>query len=185
MAQWKWTQLVSSRMRVQSLAPLSGLKSGVAMNCSTGRRCSSDPELLRLWCRLAAVAPIRPLAWEFPYGAGVAIKKKKVKKKKKKKKEIFIQEYYIIKNLDKHLVGGAGFEFPILGVPFGPGLGMRWQAAEHWMLSPKHTLVFTDRIDFCRFHLRTSRHTWFRTSLEKYTSERNPVFGNSISLIWL
>ena len=24
-----------------------------------------DLALLRLWCRLAAVAPIRPLAWEF------------------------------------------------------------------------------------------------------------------------
>ena len=31
------------------------------------------------WCRLAAVAPIRPLAWEFPYTAGAALKKKKDK----------------------------------------------------------------------------------------------------------
>ena len=33
-----------------------------------------DPALLWLWCRLAATAPIRPLAWELPYAAGVAIK---------------------------------------------------------------------------------------------------------------
>ena len=26
-----------------------------------------DPALLWLWCRPAAVAPIRPLAWEPPY----------------------------------------------------------------------------------------------------------------------
>ena len=34
-------------------------------------------DLASLWCRLAAAAPIRPLAWEFPYAAGVALKRKK------------------------------------------------------------------------------------------------------------
>ena len=37
-------------------------------------------------CRLAAVAPNRPLAWEPPYAAGAVLKSKKKKKKKKKKK---------------------------------------------------------------------------------------------------
>ena len=37
--------------------------------------------LLWLWCRPAAVAPIRPLAWEPLYASGVALKKKKKKKK--------------------------------------------------------------------------------------------------------
>ena len=36
-----------------------------------------DPALLWLWCRLAATAPIQPLAWEHPYAAGTALKKKK------------------------------------------------------------------------------------------------------------
>jgi len=36
-----------------------------------------DPVLLWLWCRLAAVAPIQPLAWEPPYAVGVALKSKK------------------------------------------------------------------------------------------------------------
>ena len=36
----------------------------------------SDPELLWLWCRLAALAPIQPLAWEFPWVAGSALKNK-------------------------------------------------------------------------------------------------------------
>ena len=31
-----------------------------------------DPELLWLWCRPVATAPIRPLAWEPPYAAGAA-----------------------------------------------------------------------------------------------------------------
>ena len=41
-----------------------------------GHRCSLDPALLWLWCRLAPAAPIQPLAWELPYAMGVAIKTK-------------------------------------------------------------------------------------------------------------
>ena len=35
-----------------------------------------DLVLLWLWCRLAATAPVRLLAWEPPYAAGAAIKRK-------------------------------------------------------------------------------------------------------------
>ena len=45
--------------------------------CGVCHRCSSDLELLWLWCRLATAAPIQPLAWEPPYAVGVALKKKK------------------------------------------------------------------------------------------------------------
>ena len=38
--------------------------------------------LLWLWCRPSASAPIRPLAWEPPYSAGVALKGQKTKTKK-------------------------------------------------------------------------------------------------------
>ena len=34
----------------------------------------------QLWCRLAAVAPIQPLAWEPPYAVGTALKKDQKKK---------------------------------------------------------------------------------------------------------
>ena len=67
------------RMQVQSLALLSGLGSGLAVSCGTGRRCGSDPALLCLWRTPAAVAPIQPLAWEPPYAMGVALKRKKKK----------------------------------------------------------------------------------------------------------
>ena len=40
-----------------------------------------DLALLWLWCMLAAVALIGPLAWEPPYVAGAALKKKEKKKK--------------------------------------------------------------------------------------------------------
>ena len=46
------------------------------MSCGVGRRRGLDPTLLWLWCRLAAVAPIQPLAWEPPYAMCVALKKK-------------------------------------------------------------------------------------------------------------
>ena len=38
--------------------------------------------LLWLWCRLAATAPVGPLAWEPAYAAGAALKIQKKKKKK-------------------------------------------------------------------------------------------------------
>ena len=34
----------------------------------------SDPVLLCLWCRIATVAPIQPLAWELPYATPKALK---------------------------------------------------------------------------------------------------------------
>ena len=77
-AQWKQTQLVSMRMRVRSLVL-------VSVSCGVGRRCGSDPMCLWLWCRLAAAAPIQPLAWELPYAAGVALKNIAPPQKKKKK----------------------------------------------------------------------------------------------------
>ena len=52
-----------------------GQGSGVAMSCGVGCRRGSDPTLLWLWP--AAVAPIRPLAWEIPYAADTAYGGKK------------------------------------------------------------------------------------------------------------
>ena len=44
-----------------------------AVSCGVGRRLSSDPTLLWLWRRPTATAPIRPLAWEPPHAAGLAL----------------------------------------------------------------------------------------------------------------
>ena len=51
------------------------------MSCGVGRRRSLDPVLLWLWCRLAATAPIQPLAWEPPYATGAALEKAKINKR--------------------------------------------------------------------------------------------------------
>ena len=50
------------------------------MSCGVRPRHSSDLAFLWLWCRLAAVAPIQPLAWKPPYAMGVALKDQKKKK---------------------------------------------------------------------------------------------------------
>ena len=56
------------------------------MSYGVGHRHGLDPALLWLWCRPAAVAPIRFLAWEPPYAMGAALIRQKTKKKKKKKR---------------------------------------------------------------------------------------------------
>ena len=69
------------RLKVQSLASLSGLR----IQCypetypGVGLRRSSDPELLWLWHRPVATAPIQPLVWEPPYAKVAALEKTKKK----------------------------------------------------------------------------------------------------------
>ena len=53
------------------------------MSCGVGCRHSLDLALLWLWCKPAAAAPIRPLAWELPYPEDVALKRKENKKLQK------------------------------------------------------------------------------------------------------
>ena len=50
------------------------------MSCGLDCRRALDLALLQLWHRLAAVAPIRHLAWEAPFAADAAQKKKDQKK---------------------------------------------------------------------------------------------------------
>ena len=64
------------------------------MSCCVGCRHSSDPELLWLWCRPAAVALIWPLAWELPYAASAALKSKK--KKRGKMLSISYHHFFIL-----------------------------------------------------------------------------------------
>ena len=57
------------------------------MSCGLGHRCGSGPELLWLWCRLAPVALIRPLAWEPLYAAGAALEKTKKEREREKERK--------------------------------------------------------------------------------------------------
>ena len=57
------------------------------MSCGADCRCGLDLALLWLWLWPAAVALIRPLAWEPPYAAGEALKIQKTKTKQNKTKK--------------------------------------------------------------------------------------------------
>ena len=61
------------------------VRAGIAVSCGVGHRFGLDPTLLWLWYRLAAVAPMGPLAWELPCASGEALKGEKTKKRKKEK----------------------------------------------------------------------------------------------------
>ena len=71
---------------------------------SCGHRHGSDPKLLWLWCRPAAAAPIRPLAWELPYAMGRALKKKKKKDTQKIKSiQKYTETFLIVLELELRL----------------------------------------------------------------------------------
>ena len=53
--------------------------SGVTTSYGIGHRCGLDLVLLWLYHRLAAIALIRPLAWEFLYVADAGLKRPKKK----------------------------------------------------------------------------------------------------------
>ena len=96
MVQWKGIQLGTMRLRVRSLALLSGLR---IRRCYE-LWCRSQTQLrscvfLWLWCRPAAVAPIRSLAWKPPYAAGVA---QEIAKKDQKKMFFEYMEGYKVKS---------------------------------------------------------------------------------------
>ena len=50
-------------------------------------RSGSELMSLWLWCRLAAAAPIQPLAWELPYATQVVLKRRKKEERKEGRKE--------------------------------------------------------------------------------------------------
>ena len=77
------------------------------MSYGVGCRHGSDPEMLWLWCRLAATAPIRPPAWEPPYATGAPLKRQKTKKKNRDKKTVEkiseTKSYFLKDKIDKPL----------------------------------------------------------------------------------
>ena len=74
----KRIRLGTTRFQVRSPASLSGLRIWLCLELWCGLQMWSDPKLLWLWCRPAVAALIQPLAWEFPYASGAALKRQKI-----------------------------------------------------------------------------------------------------------
>ena len=62
------------------------------MSCDVGCRLGLDLALW-LWCRLAATAPIRPLAWEPPCARGAALEETKRQKQTDRKNKLSPYKY--------------------------------------------------------------------------------------------
>ena len=115
--------------------------------------------MLWLWCRLAAVAQIQPLAWELPCAMGVALKSKEKKKKEKRKP-------FKNGNTGNQLRGGFLRKLHRLSCdPAVPLLGCT-QRNEKQVFSPllvqegsQHTLHIPQRWRQSRAHQGTGAHT--------------------------
>ena len=66
------------------------------VNCDVGCRRGLDPELLWLWCRPEATAPIGPLSLGTAICLRCGPKKKKDNKKKKRKLNQYIPNYIVL-----------------------------------------------------------------------------------------
>ena len=93
------------------------------MSCGVGCRRGFDPALLWLWCRLAAIAPVGPLAWESAYAMGVALENRQ----RQKKKSIYINELKVIEGIsyNHQWLRGLGYSgtSSFIGNSQGPDTG--------------------------------------------------------------
>ena len=80
------------------------------MSCGIGCRFGLYPTLLWLWCRPAAVAQIRSLAWEIPYAEGVALKREK---KRERERKVIVGTSTVAQRAWQHLGSdGTWIQFP-------------------------------------------------------------------------
>ena len=89
------------------------------MNCGIGCRHGLDLALLWLWCRPAATAPIRPLAWEPPYATERPKEIAKTHTHEKKKSTIIMRvtetsSLIVIEQADRKSIR----TYSILTIPF-------------------------------------------------------------------
>ena len=127
------------------------------MSCGVGCRHGSDPALLWLWRRLAAAAPIRPLAWEPPICHGFSPrngKKKRQKTNKQTRKKSSIEMVELIKgNLRCWIYTSS---CPV-------NWCIRW-ACHNWDCGPKITCWN------CRYSVRRSTNCYWRYENYIYTA---------------
>ena len=98
------------------------------MNCGIGLRHSLDPGLLWLWHRLAAAAPIQPLAWALPYTVGMRLERQKKRKEKKKEKKQGLKGFkqLSLRSRTRGVGDGVGGMQKSLLFLIGPAWGLIW-----------------------------------------------------------
>ena len=104
-------------MRVRALAWLRGLRIWHCRELWYRSQTWLGSGVAVLWCRPAAVAPIRPLAWEPPHAADAALKKKK--KKNGKRQRTGRGKAISIVGSVKRFWGGVVVVFVIFSFPLG------------------------------------------------------------------
>ena len=108
------------------------------MSCGVGHRWGLDPALLWLWYRLVAIAPIRPLAWEPPYAAGVAQRNSKKKKNHQSWKKHFRKSIKIEITKPDHI-----FHIPDYSLCNQNELDFIFQ--NFWTIWNTHTQIYTQQ----------------------------------------
>ena len=95
------------------------------MSCGVGRRCGLDLALPWLWCRPAAAALIRLLAWEPPHASGSALKRQTKQNKNKNKKtvsgiETVTSKPSLTKSMNKMIQTGTNLHYKSHHFAAGP-----------------------------------------------------------------
>ena len=145
------------------------------MSCGTGHRQGSDLTLLWLWCRPAAIAPIRPLAWKPQCAVGTAIKRPKQGEKRK------TQEQFVRANPRRRAGDKQGCcSLPAQSFPFHTCL-TSVLFSEH---TPKHSFAQSNRS--WRGYLSTinTQHLPFRKKLFVRSSP-TPFLNFSLPPFWM
>ena len=146
------------------------------MTCAVGLKRGMDLVLLWLWCRLAAVAPIRPLAQELPYAVGEALQSKINKLKKKKGEKERNSSWWSHKTFFKSDIGvpwwPRGVKDPVLSLLWLRSL--LWWTFDPWPRNfhmphawPKRILIFTF-VAYIQYMLPPFSRHWV-----KYAKYRN------------
>ena len=128
------------------------------MTCGVGCRHSSDLASLWLWCRPAATALIRALAWEPSYATGVALKDKK-NKTNKKNPQLFspLMTMHTSATNTKYVLSGRATKTARQYLPPGRGRKINKEAFYNKHKAPSKLLQFL------------SEHTWVLSEIKKET----------------
>ena len=149
------------------------------MICGIGCRRGLDLVLLWLWCRLAGVAPIRPLAWEPPYAMGVALKWQKRQKKKKNAKlswmfQRLLKETFNLKEMPqpgRHLYGSSTFllvsRIFILEKLENPAWGASRCFGE-WHLEASGSAFYHSKFEGTVRKKKNGTNAWLRAGVQTY-----------------